>query len=194
MQQLLFSIALISLAAPTLSYASWLKCFIELDPSEVIMWNKVLPASDSKHAVHIEVQPYGFGDTWLSASSEDGTLQLPPAHPEAPLTLKVRLAVPPALQREDVQFVMEAKTSAADVAAEAVEFIDRGVMCDGSRAFSRRHDEHVILQLQLASHPSLEYVALTAAWAPGMEAVTLTPTLILKPAPPVVDDTTKDEL
>ena len=183
---LLFSVVLISLAAPSFSYASWLKCFIEMDPSEVIMWNKVVPASDSKHDVRIEVQPYGFGDNWLSASSEDGTVQLPPSHPEAPLTLKVRLAVPPALQREDVQFVIEAKTSAADMAAEAVEFIDRGVMCDGSRAFSRRHDEHVILQVHLASHPSLEYVALTAAWAPGMEAVTLTPTLILQPSMAVV--------
>lgn len=151
------------------------------------MWQKVVPANDSKHQVRIEVQPYGFGDDWLSApvdddGDDDKTVQLPPAHPGNPLTLRVRLHVPPALAKEDVQFVVEVKTSTADAAAEAVEFIDRGVMCDGSRAFSRRHDEHVVLQIDTQLHPLLEYVALTAGWASDMEAVNLTPTLTLKPA------------
>lgn len=165
-------------------YASWLKCFVELDPTEVIMWQRIIPASNAEHDVRIEVQPFGFGNNeWLQGDGDENLeLTLPAPHPGAPLTLRVRLQVPEALQREEVQFVIEAKTSAADSAAEAVEFIDRGVMCDGSRAFSRRHDEHVILQLDLAAHPNLEYVQLTAAWAPGMEAVTLTPTLTLKPS------------
>ncbi len=187
MQFQLLAVLLISLVFPALSYASWLKCFVELDPIEVIMWNKVVPASESEYSVKIEIQPYGYDDNWVSAS-DDGTLHLPPARSEAPLTLKVRLAVPPELQRQDVQFVIEAKTSTSDMAAEAVEFIDRGVMCDGSRAFSRRHNEYVILQLHTSLHPSLEYVTLTAGWASGMEAVTLTPTVTLKPAPAPASD------
>jgi hypothetical protein len=178
---------LLSFATPSLGYAAWLKCFVELDPAEVIMWQKVITAEDSKHDVRIEVQPFGFGDEWLSSESnasddDKAVVQLPPAHPGTPLTLRVRLHVPPALEHEDVQFVMELKTSTADAAAEAVEFIDRGVMCDGSRAFSRRHDEHVVLQLDTELHPNLEYVTLTAIWAPGMEAVSLTRTLTLRPA------------
>jgi len=170
-------------------YASWLKCFVELDPSEVIMWNHVIPASNAQHPVHIEVQPYGFGEDWLSADP-DGIVPLPAPHPGTPLTLRVRLHLPPELERggDNVQFVMEAKTSTADAAAEAVEFIDKGVMCDGARAFSLRHKDPVILQIDLIAHPDLEYVTLTAAWAPGMEAVTLTPTLTLKPTAPKGSD------
>lgn len=173
---------------PSQGFASWLKCFVDLDPSEVIMFHKVVPATEARHEVYIEVQPYGRGDAWLSVDKQGDFLQLPAAFPNAPLTLRVRLHVPPALQSQDVQFIIEAKTSIADEAAESVEFIDKGLMCDGSRAFSRRHDEHVILQIDTNLHPDLEYVTLTAGWAADMEAVTLTPILTMKPAAPVADE------
>jgi hypothetical protein len=149
------------------------------------MFQKVVPASEARHTVMIEVQPYGRGDTWLSATDEDGNLQLPRAFPGSPLTMRVRLRIPPALEGQDIQYVIEAKTSDADAgSSESVSFIDMGTMCNGKRASSRRHDTHVILQIDTHNNPSLDSVALTAGWASGMEAVTLTPVLILKPAAP----------
>jgi hypothetical protein len=204
----LLLLLLLSTPTPSVSFASWLKCFVDLDPSEVIMFQKVVPASEAKHQVIIEVQPYGRGDEWLSATStttttEDNIVQLPRAFPQTPLTLRVRLRIPPALQGQDIQFVIEAKTKVTapgdgaggeDVVGDSVEFIDRGVMCDGKRAFSRRHDEHVILQIDTNLNPNLEYVTLTAGWASEMEAVTLTPVLTLKPAGLVVGGAASEEL
>ena len=198
---------------PSLGFASWLKCYVDLDPSEVIMYQKVVAASDAAHVVVIEVQAFGHDENvWLSSSSTTAatsatgtnndndndnnphmnTLTLPTPFPGTPLTLRVRLRIPPSLvggdsqsqhpSPPDIQYVVEATTSVSDAAAEVVEFIDRGVMCDGKRAFSRRHDEPVILQIDLNAHPELEYVTLVAGWATELEAVTLTPILTLIPA------------
>ena len=202
-----FPLILTLFSTPTLGFASWLKCYVDLDPSEIIMYQKVVPASDAAHVVVIEVQPYGQAageDVWWSSSSSSvnnltdkeqdrqmNIVQLPAAFPGTPLTLRVRLRIPPSLSQgrePDLQFVVEATTSISDAAAEAVEFIDKGVMCDGKRAFSRRHDEHVILQIDLNAHPELEYVTLVAGWASEMEAVTLTPLLTLIPARTTIEE------
>jgi len=188
----------ILLPTPVEGFASWLKCYVDLDPSEVIMNHKVRPAEDAKYLVYIEVQPLGRGDVWLSSSNniasdstdngdkDNNFVSLPPPFPGTPLTLRVRLHLPSGFEGSqangDVQFVIEAKTSIADAAAESVEFIQKGIMCDGKRAFSRKHNEAVLLQIDLDSHPDLEYVTLTAGWASGVEAVTLTPPLTLKPS------------
>jgi hypothetical protein len=145
-------------------YASWLRCFIELDEEEVIMHHKIISAENSRETVTIQVQPYDGSTDWISDY----------ALPNHPTTVKVQLHIPSELGWQDVQFVIEAVNA---------EFIDRGVMCDGSRAFSRRHDEHVVLKIMDTSQP----VELTAAWAPGFEAVTLTPKLILTTTTPTLD-------
>jgi hypothetical protein len=206
-----FPLILTLFSTPTLGFASWLKCYVDLDPSEIIMYQKVVPASEATHVVVIEVQPYGQAageDVWWSSSSSVNNLtdeeqdrqmsivQLPAAFPGTPLTLRVRLRIPPSLSQgrePDLQFVVEATTSISDAAAEAVEFIDKGVMCDGKRAFSRRHDEHVILQIDLNAHPELEYVTLVAGWASEMEAVTLTPLLTLIPARTTIEEDEGDD-
>ena len=121
------------------------------------MHHKIIGAENSREKVNIQVQPYDGSTEWTS-----DLFQLP----DRPTTVKVRLQVPPAMEEQDVQFVLE---------AENAEFIDRGVMCDGSRAFSRRHDEHVVLKVVNTSQP----VSLEAVYATGFEAVTLTTKLIL---------------
>jgi hypothetical protein len=212
LRSFLLIVALFS--TPSLGFASWLKCYVDLDPSEVIMYQKVVPASDAAHVVGIEVQAFGHAeDVWWSSTTtattstpstdkddddnnnpHTNTLPLPVPFPGTPLTLRVRLRLPPSLHPPpgdhppDIQFVVEATTSVSDAAAEAVEFIDKGVMCDGKRAFSRRHDEPVILQIDLNAHPELEYVTLVAGWASELEAVTLTPILTLIPARTTMDE------
>lgn len=146
------------------------------------MHHSIVSAEQAREKVFIEVQAYrresdgGARDgasLWTSEDyllhprTSDGTLDV--------TTLKVRLKVPPTMAHEDVQFVVEAK-------GEGVKFIDLGVMCDGSRAFSRRHDEHVILQINSTggSGGSKDDVELVAGWASGHEAVKLTPMLTLR--------------
>jgi hypothetical protein len=151
-------------------YASWLRCYVELDESEVIMHHHIIPADDEEPAgVSIQVQPYGT-DQWLSES--DFSIE------STPITIKVRLDYPPQLQRQDVQWVIESSspsssspsTTEEEGAGAGAEFIDRGVMCDGSRAFSRSQD-HAILRIDDISKP----IELVAGYAPGFEAVRLTP-------------------
>jgi hypothetical protein len=169
---------------PVHGYASWLKCFIELDEEEIVMHHPMVPAEQAKEEVRIEVQTYGSGDggEWITA--EEYTLGdgKKVSRDEDDLTttttLKLRLNVPPKLQNMDIQYVVEARGS--DVA-----FIDLGVMCDGSRAFSTQHDGHVVLQINTTATTTEENgsIELFAGWASGFEAVTLTPTMILKRNP-----------
>jgi hypothetical protein len=180
---------LLAMAHPAHGYASWLKCYIELDDQEVVMHQLIVPADKAREEVAIEVQPYrsekrgGHADeatTWVSGPDyQVGTSDV--------TTLRVRLRVPPSLQHMDVQFVIEA------TGGPGAEFIDLGVMCDGQRASSRRQDEYVILQInstegEAAVAGSKTDVELVAAWATGFEAVTLTPKMTLRRRPgPAVD-------
>lgn len=208
-------------------YASWLKCYIELDPEEVVMHHTMVPSHEARHDVVIEVQPYSNdrssgsrgndGDDESVATADGAPVPAPVDHDdegvdddsdgssgwiaandyrldndESSTMLKVRLRVPPALKFEDVQWVVEIAGStseesadgdaAAAAAAATARFIDLGVMCDGNRAFSRRHSEHVILQIDNnnINSSSGEDVTLVAGWAAGFEAVTLTPKMTLK--------------
>lgn len=195
------------------AYASWLKCFIELDPDEIVMHHAMVPAHEAREKVSIEVQPYAVRESQKrkESSEDDGRQSQPVSAPTGiedemandgkwvsgdeyflaqdddsstptSTTLKVRLRVPPSLQHEDVQWVVEAMIvptlSHDESPSLSVNFIDLGVMCDGQRAFSRRHSEHVVLQID---DDGLDGdISLVAGWASGFEAVTLTPKMILR--------------
>ena len=168
---------------PVHGYASWLKCFIELDEEEIVMHHPMVPAEQAKEEVFIEVQTYGSdGGEWITSKEYTLHKGKKVSRNEDDLTttttLKLRLKVPPNLQNEDIQYVVEAKGN--DVA-----FIDLGVMCDGSRAFSTQHDGHVVLQINTTAATTEENgnIELLAGWASGFEAVTLTPTMIIKRNP-----------
>jgi hypothetical protein len=174
--------------SPVDSYASWLKCYIELDQDEIVMHHPMVPPQDARHEAFIQVQPYGSSE-WIAA--EEHTLgrglkaTRDPDDSTFVNTLKVRLQVPEHLEmmNEEVQFVVEAR-------GENVAFMDVGVQCDGTRAFSRRHDEHVVLQINstaTTSSSSSNVVELMAGWAAGYEAVTLTRIMTLKRSPVGVD-------
>jgi hypothetical protein len=52
-------------------------------------------------------------------------------------------------------------------------------MCDGGRAFSQRHDDHVVLTIPATTNTTPQPIQLVAIWAAGYEAVSLTPVLTL---------------
>jgi hypothetical protein len=211
------------------AYASWLKCFIELDPEEIVMHHSMVPADEAREKVTIEVQPYYINENKDNGETDSSTASDTVAAPTSvedeiandgkwisteeyslvqhdgksassstTTTLKVRLRVPPNLQYEDVQWVVEATTAKMATNADSdpspsANFIDLGVMCDGNRAFSRRHNEHVVLQIDDAD--DVDDIVLVAGWASGFEAVTLTPKMVLtrKPSSTTITTTTKDD-
>lgn len=188
--------------SPADAYASWLKCYVDLDPSEVIMFNKVIPSDRARHAIGIEVKPISSDNNnsnnnnndddskWLSSKDVDdnGILWLPTPSSSTSSSndgkhmLLVRLSVPSHLDviLSELQYVIEVKTSIADAAAEAVEFVKTRLMCDGKRGFSTEYNEPLWLQIDTQLHPTLGPIQLTAGWAFGVEAVTLTSTLTIQ--------------
>ena len=159
-------------------YASWLRCYVELDESEVVMHQYIIPADETTD-VSIEIQECGTSDNdqWISSEYTPSTTTTL----NTPFNIKVRLQFPYHLLRQDVQYVIEIVTEEDDDEQEGegeednnkavvAEFIDRGVMCEGQRAFSRSSD-HVVLKIYDISQP----IELVAGYAPGMEAVRLTP-------------------
>lgn len=149
-------LALFSLATNVSAYASWLKCFVGLETDEIVMNHQIVAFEDADHEVKIEIQANN-GD-WLQPNdftfSENDTI-------------KLRLMIPPALEYDDVQYVME--TTKGGVFSPAT-------MCDGKRAFARQHDEPVTLELS----GEQEAVQVWAGWAMGHEAVRLTEKVILR--------------
>ena len=193
------SIVLFFPVKPVHGYANWLKCYIELDdPEEVIMHRSIIPSDQQPddERVFIEVQPYASrrDDAWFALTLLDHEeIFAPSVYNETMSTLlKLRLKVPPKLQKKDFQFVI-------DVAGEGVSFVGPGAVCDGNRSFSRQHDDHVLLKIESAdafretvaadgpqehsreppSRP-IGNIDLVAGWAAGYEAVKLTPKMIVR--------------
>lgn len=158
--------ALLATFNPVNGYASWLKCYVDLDASEVIMNRHVNEVDSAPHLVTVKVRLEGT-EEWLD------NLTFPS---DSPTTVDVRLAVPPALVEEDVQFVVETTDGAT--------FAPPTMMCEGRRSFSRAYDEHVTLVLD-GTTPT---VSLKAGWAAGHEAVNLTPLLVLRKEPATADE------
>jgi hypothetical protein len=141
------------------SFASWLKCYVDLDETEVVMNNQILLPEEALYAgVEIEVK-FPESETWTTTG-----LQYPAKQPS---TIQARLKVPKELEKSDVQYVME--TTVGGV-------FNPAAMCEGSRshASSRKH----VLVLDLSGEE--DSVELWAGWATGHSAVSLTPRTVLQ--------------
>jgi hypothetical protein len=158
--------AFLTTFSPVSGYASWLKCYVDLDADEVIMNRHVNEVDNAPHLVTVEVRLEGT-EEWLD------NLTFPSDYRT---TIEVRLAVPPALIDEDVQFVVET--------TDGGQFAPPTNMCEGRRSFSRAYDQHVTLVLE-GTTPT---VSLKAGWAAGHEAVNLTPLLVLRKEPATADE------
>jgi len=136
---------------------SFKQCFVDLDETEVMMNHKVLEEKDAPHPVTVEVRAEGSNE-WVKNFT----------YPKDALTsVEVRLSVPPALEQQDVQFVVET--------SDGAKFVEP-VMCEGRRSFARAYDDAVTLVLE----GSTDTVSLKAGWAAGYEAVALTPSLVMR--------------
>jgi hypothetical protein len=158
--QLLFLLLSLLLPLHVSSFASWLKCYVDLDETEVVMNNQILLPEQALHLVEIEVKFLeGDESEWTTAS-----LTYPDNRPS---TVQARLRIPEELEYKDVQYVME--TTEGGV-------FNPAAMCEGSRshASSRKH----VLVLDLSGEQ--ESVELWAGWATGHEAVTMTPRIVLQ--------------
>ena len=133
------------------------QCYVDMDDSEVMMNQKVLGEKDAPHRVTIQVRPEGSTE-WMKNYT----------YPKDALTsLEVRLDVPPALEKQDVQFVVET--------SDGAKFVEP-VMCEGRRSFARSYDDAVTLVLE----GSTDSISLKAGWASGYEAVSLTPSFVMQ--------------
>mmetsp|Transcript_21149 Transcript_21149/g.29897 ORF Transcript_21149/g.29897 Transcript_21149/m.29897 type:complete len:176 (+) Transcript_21149:19-546(+) len=156
----LLAIFLFSFIHGSHGYASWLKCYVELDETEVVMNHYIVPAHKADHEVVIEIQPEGYTD-WVTSH----IVYLEPTIE----SVKVRLQVPHALHDETVQYVVES--------TEGGLFADSN-MCDGKRAYARDYDDEVVLKFNHDFHET--HLELVAGWAMGHEEVRLTPRLKLE--------------
>lgn len=142
------------------SFASWLKCYVDLTDteSEVIMNQHIIPSNNARYAgVRIEVK-LADDDHWLD------TLEY---HGDRTSTVTARLKVPPELSESSVQYAMETSSGASFV---------RPKMCDGRRGHGMHYTDSVVLEIS----GSTESVELVAGYATGHEAVTLTDVLVLR--------------
>ena len=184
-KRLVAFLALLLVLEPFLSthaYADWLKCYVDLDDEDEIIMHKpivkVEDQSEEERKVVIEIQPYisPKNSPWMASTVQEYGDLFPASNAPTPTSLlKARLRLTPNLQQQkskSVQFAMVAT-------GEGVSFVGRGAVCNGSRVSSKKHDEHVLLQI----HDGLtttENIELVAAWAGGYEAVKVTQKLIVK--------------
>lgn len=124
------------------------------------MNHEIVPASQAFHkGVEIEVK-LAQDDDWSS------TIDYPK---DTQTTITARLRVPPSLSHQDVQFVM-------DTVSKGALFKRPMSTCEGRRASSTHYSQAVILDID----GSTDLVELVAGYAAGHEAVTLTPTLVMR--------------
>ena len=165
---LLSSILLLFDGIPPVSgFAAWIKCHVDLfDEDEVIMNNMIVPAAQAVHqGVTIEVKR-AQDDDWSS------TFEYPA---DTSTIITARLKVPPSLSEQDVQFVMDALSPGT---------VFKQSLCGGRRVTSTHHGHAVVLEID----GSTNTVELVAGYAAGHEAVTLTPTLILRRQPTAAEE------
>lgn len=146
-------------------YAAWLKCFIDLDDTEVIMNYDVVPVEQSPHVVRVQVKPQQDNDSDSSSSSWTTEPFNYPAHMETRVSLSLK--VPEALTRYDVQYVVETSPGAT--------FTTRR-MCEGRRSHGHGYDQETTLVID----GSEAMVAVWAGWATGHEPVYLTEKLVFR--------------
>jgi len=168
---------LVSLAPTTNAFASWfvdrrLSCFTDLVANEIIMNNEVKPHSISQEPnIRIEVSPLGE-DVHAAPSSEHVVKFI------VPDDVSVRI--------QDIEYVIELSsgTGSEDWKDPPAKFTSEptngGVGCDGRRVNGKvgKDDSAGIVTINEDAVEG-ERLEITAGWATGHEAVTLTEKVVL---------------
>ena len=166
----LFAVTLLLFPNPTNAYANWLKCYVDLDDTEIIMNQQVANPEDAPHTVGLQIA------STENAEHFQESIRYPA---DTPSTWKVKINPPPALQGGTMQYVVEVLPIFNDVTTTDEEVEDAMFtypkMCDGRRSFGRNYDEAVTLTL----NGKADSVEVWAGWATGFGLVSLTPKMIL---------------
>lgn len=141
-------------------FAAWLKCYVDLDDTEIIMNYPVALPEDSDHRVILAARQVGT-EEWKTDSVTY------PATGDS-TSFQIQLQLPDSLRGQDLQYVVETTAGGS--------FPNPPSICEGRRTHGNyRHTAMVTLQVQ-NSVPSIE---VWGGWATGHSVVTLTPKLIL---------------
>lgn len=162
-------VILFSTVSPAQGFASWLRCYVELETDEVVMNHYIQPSDKAQHEIPIQIK--SKDDTWSSS---------PPTN-DNESKLQIRLDFPQEYIQQDVQWVIEVTPEGA------AEFVGNGRMCEGARAFSK-NDKPVTLTIQDTSTS----IQLVAGYAAGHEAVILTKPMHIGNKKPTENGTTKE--
>jgi hypothetical protein len=152
-------------------YANWLKCYVDLDDTEVVMNKKIKSHENADHIVELQIQRVDKPGDWETSMVHF------PANKVSSYEIKVKPPLP--LTGTNMQFVVEyeaifnkgGKSDNNDAAAT----FTFPKMCKGKRSFARNYNEAV--QLEINGTP--DSVEIWGAWAIGFGQVSLTPRLIL---------------
>jgi hypothetical protein len=148
---------LVLLVPAAKAYASWLKCYVDLDSSEVVMNHPIEELEDAEHIVEIEVREIGT-KKWTQEF-------VYPAKAET--TIEARLKLPDGIERVTYQYVMETTAGAKFFQPD---------MCEGRRSFGRKVSEYVKLKIK----PGQGSITLWAGYAKEFGVVSLTEKLVLR--------------
>ncbi|KAL3943433.1 MAG: hypothetical protein SGBAC_002515 [Bacillariaceae sp.] len=98
------------MATPVHGFASWLRCYVELETDEVVMNHYIQEPTTEEAKVPIQIKSTTNG-IWSSTAPKD-------------------------MIRQDVQWVIEVTAPEQGAAV----FVGNGVMCEGTRAHSKHDD------------------------------------------------------
>ncbi|CAB9514463.1 expressed unknown protein [Seminavis robusta] len=165
--QLLLLLCLGLTVQPVHGYANWLKCYVDLDDTEVVMNKKIKTHDDADHIVELQVQKEGDDESWTTS-----TVSYPA---NKATTYKIKVKPPQALQGSNMQFVVEyeATFNNGESTTTAAQFTFPK-MCDGKRSFARNCNEPVTFEI----NGTADSVEIWGAWAIGFGQVSLTPRLV----------------
>ena len=161
--ELLWSCAFLALGTVQ-AFPSWLKCYVDLDETEIIMGGNVKTFDQAAHKVILEVREEGTDEWHENYSYSPGEETL----------LQVRLKIPEGLSGT-VQWAIDT--------TEGGTFVNPSI-CDGKRSFSDRHDTPVSVKIT----GEKESVSLWAGWATGKHPVSLTQKLVVAAAERSADE------
>lgn len=177
---LLTVITLASSLPPAHAYANWLKCYVDLDDTEVIMNKKILAEDNADHTVELQVQRLlsheRDHDHRNSDRAWDTTNLSYPAGTKS--TFKVKVKPPPELEGRNMQFVVEVEANTGEVGKNGARFTFPE-MCDGRRSYGRNYNEAVTLEIDTTGSDAPDSIELVGAWAVGFGQVSLTPRLVM---------------
>jgi len=140
----LLLLVLVLMPTGTMGYANWLKCYVDLDDTEVVMNQKIKTHEKAPHIVELQVQRVDNLDNGNKVDPQGDWLLDDIKFPTSKATIwKVKVKPPEALQGSNMQYVIEGQGIYNDGSngPEDGFVFTYPKMCDGRRSFGRNYNE-----------------------------------------------------